>query len=707
MPRLGALWLVIALASLWMRTGFPIYALAAAAADDALFIRIAHHLAARQWLGPYDQLTLVKGMMYPLFIAASMFAAIPLKLAEQAVWLAVSGGVAVLVVRWTRRRWLGTALFAALAFNPVLWNGQLARVIREGLYMSLSLAVLGLAVLVAFSDRRDWRGLVAPVALGITGGVFWLTREEGVWLLPALACVLVLAAFGIIARRGHPEDAASDAPRARRATGLALRLGVAALGFALTYGTVAALNARHYGVFVTNEFKSDAFRRAYGALSRIQHDHWRPYVVFPRDARLRAYAVSEAARELRPYLEGKDGEGWRRVGCEQMRLSAEACPEILSGWFLWALRDAAREAGHHETASRARAFYERLADEVDAACDAGRLDCLPPRHTLAPPFRREYLAQSLAPAATLLRLIGTFGGGEVGSLPSEGPEAGIATFRDIAGPVAGPDVIVTRRVRGWVAGEGEAPVLSLRRTDGLPAQAEHTVLPAPDVRAAYAPRAAWRFVLASDCAPGRCELVFQAPGAAPQTLPWSEIEALSALDRPGATLFVETVEDVARPQSGGLRRAVQARIAGVVAGAYAAVFPVLAAVSLAGLLAAAALRRPPPPPVTALMLGGVCAVASRVALLAYLDATSLPSANMLYASPATPFAIVAVVLGLYTGAEAVAHAYKGGATAVARGRTSSRGHAVSGRTRSPGTVRADENPSGAGPAAAPRSGTSA
>lgn len=659
MPRLGALWLVVALVSLWMRTGFPIHALAASAADDALFIRTAQHLAAGEWLGPYDHLTLTKGMMYPLFIAASMFAAIPLKFAEQAAWLAASGGVAVLVMRWTGRRWMGTLLFVVLTFNPVFWNNQLARVVRENLYMSLSLAVLGLAVLVAFSDRRGWRGLVAPVALGIAGGVFWLTREEGLWLLPALACVLALAALGIVARRGRPGAAAPGAPRVRLAAGLALRLGVAALGFALTYGTVAALNARHYGVFATNEFKSDAFQRAYGALSRIRHDHWRRYVVFPRDARLRAYAVSAAARELRPFLEGKDGEGWRRVGCEQMQTPAEACPEILSGWFLWALRDAARKAGHHETASRARAFYERLADEVNAACDAGRVDCLPPRHTLAPPFRREYLAQSLAPAATLLRLIGTFGGGAVGSLPSEGPEAGIATFRDIAGPVAGPDVIVTRRVKGWVSGVGEAPVLFLRRTDGLPAEAEQTMLPAPDVRAAYSPRAAWRFVLASDCAPGRCELVFQAPGAVPLALPWGEIVALSALDRPGATLFVETVEEVARPQSGSLRRAWQVGIAGAVAGAYAAVFPALAALSLAGLLAAAALRKLPPPPVSALMLGSLCAVASRVTLLAYLDATSLPSASILYASPATPFAIVAVVLGLYSGAEALVHAYKG------------------------------------------------
>ncbi len=114
-----------------------------------------------------------------------------------------------------------------------------------------------------------------------------------------------------------------------------------------------------------------------------------------------------------------------------------------------------------------------------------------------------------------------------------------------------------------------------------------------------------------------------------------------------------------------------AEIAGIIARAYAAAFPILAALSLAGLVVALALRSLPPLPVVALMLGSVCAIASRVALLAYLDATSIPSANLLYASPATPFAIVAVALGLFSGADALVRTYR----VHSRGDASRRAHA--------------------------------
>jgi hypothetical protein len=47
----------------------------------------------------------------------------------------------------------------------------------------------------------------------------------------------------------------------------------------------------------------------------------------------------------------------------------------------------------------------------------------------------------------------------------------------------------------------------------------------------------------------------------------------------------------------------------------------------------------------ALATGSAVAVLSRIALLAYLDVTAIPSANTLYASPATPFMILFAVTG--------------------------------------------------------------
>src|SRR6185369_8063741 len=129
------------------------------------------------------------------------------------------------------------------------------------------------------------------------------------------------------------------------------------------------------------------------------------YIVFPADARQKAYAVSAAALELRPALEGAVGKSWLRASCKHVPRTP--CSEILSAHFVWAFRDAVAAAGHYKSAPEALAFYDRLTAEIDAACRAGRLSCGPASASLAPPFRWNYVADALAIAPQgLLRLAG-------------------------------------------------------------------------------------------------------------------------------------------------------------------------------------------------------------------------------------------------------------------------------------------------------------
>src|ERR1700730_8764904 len=90
---------VIAAVSLWIRTGFPVFAMAYMNHDDNLFIRLARYLEAGQWLGPDDNLTLAKGMFYPLFIVIAFWTSVPLKIAEQGVYLVASALTAGMVRR--------------------------------------------------------------------------------------------------------------------------------------------------------------------------------------------------------------------------------------------------------------------------------------------------------------------------------------------------------------------------------------------------------------------------------------------------------------------------------------------------------------------------------------------------------------------------------------------------------------------------------
>ena len=51
--------------------------------DDYLFVRLAKSILNGEWLGPYDQLTLVKGPVYPLFLAVAHHTGLPLLFVQQ------------------------------------------------------------------------------------------------------------------------------------------------------------------------------------------------------------------------------------------------------------------------------------------------------------------------------------------------------------------------------------------------------------------------------------------------------------------------------------------------------------------------------------------------------------------------------------------------------------------------------------------------
>ena len=207
-----------------------------------------------------------------------------------------------------------------------------------------------------------------------------------------------------------PPGAATGRFRARSILPSIGALAIAAVVMSALIGVNQLMNLRSYGLPYTVDVRAPAFTHAYGALARIAHP-WQRYVVFPKEARTLAYAVSPAANELKPSLDGENGALWRRVSCEQEPTSG--CAEILSSWFQWALRDAVAQAGHYDTLADADSFYARLAAEIDAACDRHAMPCLPARDTLAPPFRWGYIGDALHSLRTLLPELLQLGGNVV------------------------------------------------------------------------------------------------------------------------------------------------------------------------------------------------------------------------------------------------------------------------------------------------------
>lgn len=376
----------------WVWGALPLMAIPNAGVDDALFVRHAALILSGQWLGAYSQFTLAKGVAFSVWLALLGGLGLPALLGQALLYATAAVLLVRALSRWIPNEWALGGLLLLLLLNPALYATESLRIIREGFYTPTLLLILALILWwVRLSGARLGARLALAGGLGFTLGVFYLTREEGVWILPfLLAC---LAFRGLALWRGWVRVGWRAEAAALLACGLMALLPVL---------TVSALNARNYGVFRTVEFRDSSFIAAYSALARLGSEE-PSLIVLPRAALPALFAASPAAAELRPYFEGERGRDYINIGCQTYRVTP--CDnEFRAAWFMWALRDATVIAAGHSNAVAVRDFNQRLAAEINAACARGDLQCLPERLSLSPRFRAAYIAPSLDAAFRLWKL---------------------------------------------------------------------------------------------------------------------------------------------------------------------------------------------------------------------------------------------------------------------------------------------------------------
>src|SRR5262249_44423804 len=193
--------------------------------------------------------------------------------------------------------------------------------------------------------------LLWAIAAGLSLAWLWLTREEGVWIVPAVAILCLVRLW---------QDR-------RRALPLLLLATSATLAGAL----VASANFIAYHTVAIVDFKDGAFSNALRALQGVQVGEPQAYVPVPGKVRDQLYDASPSFAALKPYFD-EVGRDYMRWGCQ---VYPGTCGDYAGGWFVWALGDAVAWAGHYGTPGDAAAFYDQLTSEVRSACRSGRLHC--------------------------------------------------------------------------------------------------------------------------------------------------------------------------------------------------------------------------------------------------------------------------------------------------------------------------------------------
>jgi hypothetical protein len=421
--------LVMSFIKIWLTNGQTLSAIGYFIQDDQLFVKLAGRLLQGSWLGPYDTLTLVKGPFYSMWIAFSFIVNIPL-LSSQQILNAIACIVLVVALRPLYKRPVyAVILFGILVFDPMSYAFLWTRVLRGGIYTSLTLLVIACS-LGFLLDRTTKRSMLLwSTGLGVSLSCFWLTREEGFWILPFLSIIGLFCIY-------------HAAKRHKLITEIAY-MSLTFIIWMASVTLVCTLNYSKYGVFAKTEMDASSFKDAYGALSRVKNETWVQYLVLSRKTRDKIYEVSPAFAELRPFLDGDAGKKW----WTQDPLYPHN--EVPGLWFLWAFREAVELAGYGKDGRYPEEYYTRLANEVNSACESGKLDCEAPRSTIAPVWHKEYIPLLLQCTLEKIQVVTTYK--DVNASPSsvEGVpnDKNVALFRDITREQLTNDVVPPGQAR--------------------------------------------------------------------------------------------------------------------------------------------------------------------------------------------------------------------------------------------------------------------
>ncbi|MBB1472648.1 hypothetical protein H5368_06365 [Luteimonas sp. MC1782] len=602
----------------------PVSILAGAGYDDAWFWQRAESIAAGGWLGAFDSMTLIKGPGYPLFLAASHVLGLPAT-TLQAVLYAVAclllGGA---VYRMSGRPLLVLVLVLAVQWHPAAlgWN----RVIRDNIGGSQILLVLACLLFFLHGPRAGRHGWGWAVSAGLALAWLWTTREDAVWVVPGITLLLL----------GHAVPAWRERVARRR---LALGLALVALAFGGALSVVAGINMARYGVFATVDTRGTAYRDALTALHRVRVGPPVHQVPVPEPVRSAVYAASPAFARLRPYLEAPDHRGG-----DACRLASHACSDYSGGWFMWVLRAAAASTGEYRSAPAAEAYFRTLADEIDRACDDGRLACTGRLAASIPPVdpaQWTTLPDRLGKAARLLAWQGV-GGGQP---PSDTAAVGARAMWNFVGrpPVRDPADVLGTQVAGWFH-DVRPGWLAVRCTDPdmlLPVERQ----PSPDIALHFADPAAGmsRFRVVVPAIAG-CAFESTSGAGAVALAAFAAAPATSALGSGTVTVdsLVEGIPPTAR------ERAWPRAVRHAVWSAYARVLPWLAAAGLLGFLWATwrAAHSRSLQPLYLLAATAWCLVAGRAALLVLVDLSAFAAIRVDYLQPAFGLLVVAIVASL-------------------------------------------------------------
>ena len=393
--------------------GIPVYLRGQYMADDFLMVRYAESMLQGLWLGEFRGATLTKVVGYSAYLAIMSKLGIPYSLGNTVFYCLCVLLFCMALYKLFPNLYVAFFMYVYLLFSPIMLNKDaIQKIYRAGFQSSVTLLLIAAIIGVYGTILRGQhvvRTILWSILASVSLTVFWFTKEDGIWLVPFVVCGLGIAAvvlftggnkpsagygvwsgggdgfgrgrnkpsgsagvFGAGSGRGRnkpsAEAGAGFGGRAARSKAYVITccmcfvlpaVSLLAASFAIRF-----TNNRHYGEFAVTDRNDTYYSKVMSDLYHID-DGQQPLLIWlSRDGLEKAFEVSPALAETKPYIDGMYQGSW----------AVTTDGEMHGDGIYWALREAVEANGLYEKGGAVvNEYYKKVHEELTAAFKDGRL----------------------------------------------------------------------------------------------------------------------------------------------------------------------------------------------------------------------------------------------------------------------------------------------------------------------------------------------
>lgn len=197
---IAIMFIILAIVRVLLIAKLPIFAYIDYVDDDELMVQQAKSIISGNWLGTYSYNTLLKGPVFPLYLALLYFLKLPYLLTTTILYIVACCIFIYSIKDIMHNKFVLLILYISILFNPIMFSIDFQRVYRNSLTPVLSLLLISFynILLIHSNEKKIYKFLISSIAISIIFPLFYYIREDSMWLIPFMVFYSIIIAIKLV-----------------------------------------------------------------------------------------------------------------------------------------------------------------------------------------------------------------------------------------------------------------------------------------------------------------------------------------------------------------------------------------------------------------------------------------------------------------------------------------------------------------------------